>query len=119
MCGPENSITQEPFTPAFEWLAVVIRQLSAGQGVDNSISEQRLSIRNGTFVQVSRADDDPHAKNPPKAFRNGRAFRYRGSEAMRVAELPAADPLTGGLAITGHLLLAPRVTDLIRNAGLR
>ena len=42
----------------------------------------------------------------------------RGSEAIRVANLLAADPLAGGRAIAGNLLTL-RVTDLIRNAGLR
>jgi hypothetical protein len=57
---------------------------------------------------------------PPKAFRNGRGTfaTERGSEAIRVANLLAADPLTGGGAIASYLLTLP-VTDLIRNAGLR
>jgi hypothetical protein len=53
--------------------------------------------------------------NPPAAFGNGRGFATeRRSEAIRVAELPAANPLTGGQTIAGHLL-ALRVTDVISN----
>lgn len=43
-------------------------------------------------------------------------FRYRRrSEAIRVANLLAAYPLTGGRTIASNLL-TPRVTELIRNA---
>jgi hypothetical protein len=37
---------------------------------------------------------------------------------MRIANLLVANPLTSGRAIASHLL-SLRVTDLIRNAGLR
>jgi hypothetical protein len=51
-------------------------------------------------------------------LREGLFATERGSEAIRVANLPAADPLTSGRALASHLL-ALRVTDLIRNAWLR
>ena len=37
---------------------------------------------------------------------------------MRVADLPVADPLTDGRTIATSHLLALRVTDLTRNAGV-
>jgi hypothetical protein len=45
------------------------------------------------------------------------SFR-RGSEAVGITNLPAANPLTGGRAVAASHLLAPRLTNLIRNAEL-
>ena len=56
-----------------------------------------------------------HLKNLPS---QSIPLTEKGSVAMRVANLLVADPLTGGRTIASHLL-ASRVTDLIRNAGLR
>jgi hypothetical protein len=47
MCGPENGITQEHAHTRREWSAGSDR--CAGQGVANSIIEQRFSIPNGPF----------------------------------------------------------------------
>src|SRR5882724_13594031 len=65
---------------------------------------------------------------PSEGFRNGGLWLPKGSaespitsEAIRVAELPAADPLTGGLAVIACQLLTMqrRLPDNVDGAGLR